>query len=88
MAAATLRICDQAWSRVAASGAGPAQRRVDVDRERPTREVVSELAGHASIAITLDRYGYLFPAALDGAAGAFAAYLERADSRRRLAQLD
>jgi integrase len=51
-------------------------------------KVVSELAGHASIAITLDRYGHLFPAALDGAAAAFAAYLERADTTRRLEQLD
>jgi integrase len=51
-------------------------------------KVVSELAGHASIAITLDRYGHLFPAALDDAASAFAAYLERADTGRRLEQLD
>ena len=51
-------------------------------------KVVSELAGHASIAITLDRYGHLFPAALDEAASAFAAYLERSDTARRLEQLD
>jgi integrase len=50
-------------------------------------KVVSELIGHASIAITLDRYGHLFPAALDDAAAAFAAYLERADTARRLDQL-
>jgi integrase len=44
-------------------------------------KVVSELIGHASIAITLDRYGHLFPAALDGASAAFAAYLAAADAR-------
>ena len=51
-------------------------------------KVVSELIGHASIAITLDRYGHLFPAAIDDAAAAFAAYLERADTGHRLDQLD
>ncbi len=51
-------------------------------------KVVSELIGHASVAITLDRYGHLFPAALDDAAAAFAAYLERADTGRRLDQLE
>ncbi len=51
-------------------------------------KVVSELIGHASISITADRYGHLFPAALDDAAAAFAAYLERADSALRLDQLD
>lgn len=43
-------------------------------------KVVSELIGHASIAITLDRYGHLFPAALDDAEAAFAAYLQSAES--------
>jgi integrase len=51
-------------------------------------KVVSELIGHASVSITLDRYGHLFPAALDDAAEAFAAYLERADTSQRLDQLD
>ena len=51
-------------------------------------KVVSELIGHASVAITLDRYGHLFPAALDDAAVAFAAYLERADSAAEFDQLD
>jgi integrase len=50
-------------------------------------KVVSELIGHASVAITLDRYGHLFPAALDDAAAAFAAYLDRADTTTRLGQL-
>ena len=51
-------------------------------------KVVSELIGHASVSITLDRYGHLYPAALDDAAAAFAAYLERADTGRRLDQIN
>jgi integrase len=51
-------------------------------------KVVSELIGHASVAITADRYGKLFPAALDDAAAAFAAYLERADTGQRIELLD
>jgi integrase len=51
-------------------------------------KLVSELIGHASIAITLDRYGHLFDTDVDHAAAAFAAYLERADTTRRLEQLD
>ncbi len=51
-------------------------------------KIISELIGHASVAITLDRYGHLFPAALDDAAATFAAYLERADTTARLDQLD
>jgi hypothetical protein len=43
--------------------------------------------GHASIAINLDRYGNLFPADVDQAALAFAAYLERAGTASRLDQL-
>jgi hypothetical protein len=39
-----------------------------VDRQRLVDQVVSELIGHASVAITLGRYGHLFPAALDDAA--------------------
>ena len=50
-------------------------------------KVVSELIGHASVWITADRYGHLFPAALDDAAAAFAAYLERADTHTRLGQI-
>jgi integrase len=50
-------------------------------------KVVSELIGHASIAITLDRYGKLFPAALDDAQAAFAEYLDRADSAARSRQV-
>jgi integrase len=50
-----------------------------VDRAGWSVKVVSELIGHASVAITLDQYGHLFPAVLDDAAAVFAAYLERAD---------
>jgi hypothetical protein len=86
----------------AAPGRGRGQHRpvaelIDAKRERAAvetgrpktkagRRVVSELIGHASVAITLDRYGHLFPAALDDAAAAFAAYLERADSQTRIRQ--
>jgi integrase len=51
-------------------------------------KVVSELIGHASIAITLDRYGHLLPGALDDASASFAAYLERADTGHRMDQLE
>ncbi len=51
-------------------------------------KVVSELIGHASVAVTLDRYGHLFPAALDDAAAAFAAYLDRSDTASRVDQLE
>jgi integrase len=51
-------------------------------------KAVSELIGHASVPITLDRYGHLLPAALDDAAAAFAAYLDRADTTSRLEQIE
>jgi integrase len=44
--------------------------------------------GHASITITLDRYGHLFPSAHAAAAGQLDAYLARADTAGRLAGLD
>jgi hypothetical protein len=37
--------------------------------------------GHASITITLDRYGHLFPGKEDGAAELLDAYLERANRK-------
>ena len=43
--------------------------------------------GHANIAITLDRYGHLMPGNEDEAAGLLDAYLARADTAGRLAQL-
>ena len=43
--------------------------------------------GHATIGITLDRYGHLMPGNEDEAAGLLDAYLTRADTAARLAQL-
>jgi integrase len=51
-------------------------------------KLVSELIGHASVAITLDRYGHLFDTDVGHAAATFAAYLERADTDARLHQLN
>jgi integrase len=43
--------------------------------------------GHASVTITYDRYGHLMPGNEDEAAALLDAYLRRADTRSRLAQL-
>ena len=43
--------------------------------------------GHSSITITLDRYGHLFPGNEEEAAGLLDAYLARADTTARLAQI-
>jgi integrase len=43
--------------------------------------------GHASVTITYDRYGHLMPGSEDEAAALLDAYLARADTRARLAQL-
>jgi integrase len=51
-------------------------------------KALSTFMGHASISITLDLYGHLMPGSEDEAAGLLDAYLERADSRARIAQLD
>ena len=40
-------------------------------------KTVSTILGHASIAITFDRYGHLFPGTEDEARGLIDAYLER-----------
>jgi integrase len=48
---------------------------------------LSTYMGHAGIAITLDRYGHLMPGNEDEAAGMLDAYLARADTKARLAQL-
>ena len=45
-------------------------------------------SGHRSITITLDRYGHLFPGNEDEAAGLLDAYLARANTQARLAQVD
>jgi hypothetical protein len=43
--------------------------------------------GHATISITLDRYGHLMPGSADEAAALLDAYPERADSTARVAQV-
>jgi integrase len=43
--------------------------------------------GHASVTITYDRYGHLMPGNEDEAAGLLDAYLERANTRARLASI-
>jgi hypothetical protein len=43
--------------------------------------------GHSSITITLDRYGHMFPGNEDEAAVLLDAYLERANTKVRLAQV-
>jgi integrase len=44
--------------------------------------------GHASVTITYDRYGHLMPGNESEAAALLDAYLARADTKARLAQLD
>ena len=51
-------------------------------------KALSTFMGHATITITLDRYGHLFPGSEDEAAGLLDAYLERANTAARLAALD
>jgi integrase len=48
-------------------------------------KALSAFMGHASITITLDRYGHLMPGSEDEAAGLMDAYLERANTAARLA---
>jgi integrase len=43
--------------------------------------------GHASVTITYDRYGHLMPGNEDEAATLLDAYLERANTRARLASI-
>ena len=62
-------------------------RRID-DRRRSQREGALDVFGHVTISITLDRYGHLMPGAEDLAAGLLDAYLARADSVARLAQVE
>jgi integrase len=48
-------------------------------------QALASYMGHASITITLDRYGHLMPGNEDEAAALLDAYLERAETRARLA---
>ncbi|MGH3042149.1 MAG: tyrosine-type recombinase/integrase, partial [Gaiellaceae bacterium] len=50
-------------------------------------KTLSIFLGHASITVTLDRYGHLFPGSEAEAAGLLDAYLARADTSERLSQL-
>jgi integrase len=50
-------------------------------------KALSTYMGHAAISITLDRYGHLMPGNEAEAAGMLDAYMARADTRARLAQL-
>jgi integrase len=50
-------------------------------------KALSTYMGHANISITLDRYGHLMPGNEDEAAGLLDAYLVRADTAARLAQV-
>src|SRR5579859_905668 len=50
-------------------------------------KALSTYLGYSSISITLDRYGHLMPGNEDEAASLLDAYLERADSQARLAQV-
>jgi integrase len=51
-------------------------------------KALSTYMGHSSITVTLDRYGHLMPGNEDEAAALLDAYLARADTAARLAQLD
>ncbi len=51
-------------------------------------KALSTYVGPANIAITMDRYGHLMPGNEDEAAGLLDAYLARAGTAGRLAQLD
>jgi hypothetical protein len=57
------------------------------DRGRREREGAQLVHGHSSITITLDRYGHLMPGNEDAAAELLDAYLARADTGARLAQV-
>jgi integrase len=50
-------------------------------------KALSTYMGHANISITLDRYGHLMPGNEEEAATLLDAYLERADTKARLAQV-
>jgi len=63
---------------------------------RPTRRLAADVnakalstyMGHSKIAITYDRYGHLMPGNENEAAALADAYLERANTKARLAALD
>jgi hypothetical protein len=55
----------------------PPHLRLADDRRRVNAKALSTFLGHASVRITLDRYGHLFPGSENEAAGLLDSYLER-----------
>ena len=51
-------------------------------------QALTKYMGHASVTITYDRYGHLMPGNEEEAAALLDAYLERSNTRARLAALD
>jgi integrase len=51
-------------------------------------KAISTYMGHASVSFTIDRYGHLLPDTHAEQAARLDAFLERADTSARLAQLD
>lgn len=51
-------------------------------------KAISTFMGHANIAITIDTYGHLMPGSEAEAADLLTAYLERANTKARLAQIE
>jgi integrase len=51
-------------------------------------KALSTYMGHSSVTITYDRYGHLMPGNEDEAAALLDAYLERSNTKARLAQID
>ncbi|MHB1861258.1 MAG: hypothetical protein ACYCUM_14405, partial [Solirubrobacteraceae bacterium] len=61
--------------------------RWDLRGGRLVTGVPTAILGHSTIAITMDRYGHLMPGSESEAAGLLDAYLARADTAARVAQL-
>jgi hypothetical protein len=53
----------------------------------PAGQAITSYLGHASIQTTFDLYGHLMPGNEEETVALVNAYLERADTRHRLAQL-
>ena len=51
-------------------------------------KALSTYLGHSSVTITYDRYGHLMPGNEDEPAALLDAYLERANTKARLAQVE
>jgi integrase len=61
----------------------PPHLRLADDRGRVNAKALSTFMGHASIAITYDRYGHLCPGSEDEAAALLDGYLQRCESLAR-----